>query len=91
MGGQTEVPLFIRGKIILAKWLQRAAKAVIQYFEDSVDRQITYAKMKQSYFVDYDYSVKPFNPPLQGGEEQDPYEGEDLVNIDAVETLDNER
>lgn len=72
---------------LLKRRLKKNLNKAVKYYTDSVDRRIAYARIRQSYFVDYDYSVKPFDKPLVKSDEIEQNEGEDLVNIDAVETL----
>lgn len=76
--------------------MQKAVRAVRAYFERYLDRQIAYGRLRedmkgnQKYYVAYNYDVVPFEEPE---EEKDPYEGEDLVNIDHMdpEFYDDER
>lgn len=68
---------------IRARRMRRVMRMAKQYLNDYIDRQVSYSKMRGAgrYMVTYNYDVVPVEENI----EKDPYEGEDLVNIDHME------
>lgn len=82
-------------KRVNKKLRQRALKRTLNQIKQGMDayieRRIRYAQMSGRYYVAHDYSIRPFeetnpiNKTSGVAQDPDPYEGEDLFNIDHMD------